>query len=452
MATSSSDRQLAWLRANQQIKHLQVALCDLNGVLRGKRLPVCEAERALSGELSMPLSLTGVNFWGQSPASSSLVYKCGDPDGLCEWTGRDLLPVNWLDEPSALLQLWLKNKDGTPFQGDPRRALAAVLKLCRQRKLQPVVATEVEFYLVAPSQPRPQPPHAPVSRHLLNSSEYLSLERLDAFDSLFKDIFATCAQQGIPAIGALAENGPGQFEINIRHSKDILKVADDTIHLKRLIKGLARQHKLAATFMAKPYGANSGSSMHLHLSLLDSTGRNIFDDGSNAGAPTLRYAVAGLLATMPETTLLFAPHLNSYRRLRLGDHAPTSMSWGYENRSATLRIPASTGQARRIEHRASGADANPYLVIAAIIAGALEGLRLRREPPEPSNGSDKSAASSDLPANWTEATKAFANGQLMKKTFAPQLRETLIQCKRDEQQQFSEQVTDFEFESYLDTV
>ena len=185
--------------------------------------------------------------------------------------------------------------------------------------------------------------------------------------SFLSDIYKACELQNIPADAAISENGCGQFEINLLHVDDPLKAGDDAIFFKRIVKSVARKHGMIASFMAKPYGEESGSGLHVHFSLLDSDGNNVFDDNGESGTDLLKYAVNGLISAMPESMLIFAPHYNSYRRLTPGTHAPTSAGWGYENRTAAIRIPGGDSKARRIEHRVAGADANPYLVLASIL-------------------------------------------------------------------------------------
>ena len=214
----------------------------------------------------------------------------------------------------------------------------------------------------------------------------LSIDELDDFGSFFRDVYAACALQGVPANSAIAENGIGQFEINLMHVDDPLRAADDAVLFKRIVKGVARKHGFAASFMAKPYGGRSGSGLHVHFSLLDKNDINVFDNGRDEGSSMLRHAVGGLLEAMAETTILFAPHFNSYRRLRPGAHAPSAAAWGYENRTVAVRIPGGSPKARRIEHHVAGADANPYLVLTGILAGALVGIEREIVPTRPGSG------------------------------------------------------------------
>ena len=434
------------------VASLRAAVCDLNGTLRGKRIPVESAEKALNGGLRMPLSVAGGDIWGEEVPGSGQVFETGDADGICESTGRGILPISWTETPSALIPLWLSEETGEPFAGDPRRALARVVDRFAEHRLTPVTATELEFYLVDPSDERPQPPLSPITGKRFDSNSILSIDEIDHFDAFLGDVYAACAAQGVPADAAVAENGTGQFEINLLHVADPLKAADDAIFFKRIVRGVARKHGYAATFMAKPYGERSGSGFHIHFSLLDANGRNVFDDGTDQGSGIMRHAVGGLLAAMQESTLLFAPHLNSYRRLRPGTLAPTAVAWGYENRTAAIRIPGGPSTARRIEHRVAGADANPYLVLASVLGAALIGIEREIGPADAITGDAYTLDLPRLPLDWAYAIDGFEQGELVREIFSPTLCQMLLACKRQEMKVFAEQVSDFEFHSYLETV
>lgn len=450
-SASDSKSMLKWLRARPEIKNLRAGVCDMNGVMRGKMIPVAQAEKALSGGLRIPLSTTSVDIWGNDIADSKLVYETGDGDGILQWTGRNILPMDWLDQPTGLLPLWLSNEDGQPFSADPRQALAGVLDQYSALGLTPVVATELEFYLVDRSKPRPAPPHSPVTGKPLDANAVLSIDELDHFDGFFDDVYAACAEQNIPADAAIAEGGAGQFEINLLHTNDALRAADDAMLFKRVVKGMARKHNLAASFMAKPYAERAGNGLHVHFSLVDEKGHNIFDDGSEKGSDQLLHAIAGLLDTMPQSTLVFSPHLNSYRRLQPHTHAPTAICWGYENRHAAIRVPGGPPSARRIEHRVAGADANPYLVLATILGGALSGLKNKALPDAPVNGDNFPVDAHHIPDDWRSAIKSFEEAENLSTIFSPLLRNLFAACKKQEYAVFAEQVTDFEFSTYLET-
>lgn len=441
-----------WLIEHPEVGYVFAAVVDLNGVLRGKRMPAAAAAKLRNGGMRMPLSVAGVDVWGEDIEGSDLVFETGDADGLCEVTGRGPLPMPWMAKPTALCPVWFANEDGSPFLGDPRRALAAVVERFAVLGLTPVVATELEFYLFDPSGPCPRPPTSPLNGSCHDSNAVLSIDVLEHFDAVLSEIYDACAAQGIPADSAISENGAGQFEINMTHVADPLKAADDAIFFKKIVRGIARKHHLGATFMAKPYGDRAGNGFHVHFSLIDENGVNIFDDGTEAGAETLRNAVAGLIQNMRDCTLIWAPHANSYRRFAPGSHAPSAVSWAYENRTSAIRIPGGPPVARRIEHRVAGADANPYLVLSAILGGALIGLEQKLHPPEPITGDAYALDLPRLATDWASAIEAFDTGGGVNTIFSERLRGMLVDCKTQELRRFTSQVTDFEYATYLDVV
>lgn len=443
---------LDWLNGRPDVQSLRAAVCDLNGIMRGKRIPVDQAVKALEGKLRMPFSVCGVDVWGEDIVGNKLVFSTGDADGICQWTGRGILPMEWTAHPTALIPLWLTDESGAPFLGDPRRVLARILDRYKALNLTPVVATELEFYLVDPKPERPRGPVSPVTGRRLDSDAALSIDEIDDFEGFLHDVYAACRAQDIPVDSAIAENGVGQFEINLNHVDDALRAADDAILFKRTVKGIARKHGFIASFMAKPYGKRSGSGLHVHFSLIDKDGNNVFDDGTARGSDILRHAVGGQLAAMAESTLVFAPHFNSFRRLRPNSHAPTAVAWGYENRMVAIRIPGGPSSARRIEHRVAGADANPYLVLAAILGAALIGIEKKLSPGEPATTDVYERDLPKLPPDWASAIANFESGNLVAEIFPDALRGWLVACKRQELETFALRVNNFEFETYLEAV
>jgi glutamine synthetase len=256
----------------------------------------------------------------------------------------------------------------------------------------------------------------------------------------------------IPADTSTSETGLGQFEVNLMHCDDALRAADDAWLFKMLVKGLARRHGFAASFMAKPYPEYSGSGLHTHFSVIDQKGDNIFDSGGPKGTATLRHAVAGCLNAMHDSTLIFAPHQNSYNRLVPGKHAPTSIAWGFENRTAAVRIPAGNPAARRIEHRVAGGDVNPYLMLTAILGAALTGIEDAVEPPAPITGNAYAMDLPQIPADWEHAIDAFENSDILYRFFSKELIRNLVQTKRQELHYTAELTPEELVELYLDTV
>ena len=441
-----------WLREHPEVRTIRVAASDLNGVPRGKRMPARHAETLLAEGTKFPFSVLNMDIWGEDIEDSPLVWQAGDPDGLLLPTERGFMPMPWLEAPTGLLPLWMFHLDGHPYEGDPRQALARVAERYAAAGLTPVVATELEFFLIDDSEGKLRVPPSPRSGKRRTGAETLSLRALDAFDRFFTALYDACEAMDIPADTAISEAAPGQFEINLMHQPDLLKAADDAWLFKMLVKGLARNFGFAGSFMAKPYDVWNGNGMHMHFSILDRDGRNIFDDGSEAGSDRLRHAVGGCLAAMPGSTLVFAPHENSYDRLVPNQHAPTGIGWAYENRTAAIRIPASACAARRIEHRVAGGDVNPYLSIAAVLGAALNGLEDRAACPEPFEGNAYDQNLPQLPGTWAEAIDIFEQSPEIARIFPAHLIENYVMTKRQELHYMAELSDEETIELYLDTV
>jgi glutamine synthetase len=434
----------AWLAAQPDLARIEMFLADINGAAKGKWLTPEKALGVARKGLAMPVSVFAQDAFGRDVPAAGLAFGTGDPDGLAfPVTGR-FAPMPWLDDASAQVLITLRDKSGAPCAADPRGVLENVLARYAAKGLKPVVATEQEFYLYRPQDGRPTPPDGQMLRN-----DTLSTAALAAHRALFDEMFAAFAAQGIPADGLTSEAGPGQYEINLLHRADALAAADDVVLLKRTVKALARKHGLAATFMAKPYGEASGNGMHIHASLLDSQGVNVLAQDDGAPGAVLRHAVAGLLAAMPGSMLAFAPHANSYRRLRPDAHAPISAGWGYDDRSAALRVITGDAKATRIEHRISGADCNPYLAMAAMLGAMLEGIEAAVEPPAPQDPKDPEAGV-PLPTEWGAAMSAFARCPHVAAIFGPAFRDIYLACKRQDRDQFLADVTALEYAAYLE--
>ena len=442
----------AFLRKNPQIRTVRVAAADLNGQARGKRVPTRFADKVLTDGTRFPLSALNLDIWGEDIDDSPLVFDSGDADGVLRPTERGFVPMPWLDAPTALLPIWMFREDGRPFEGDPRHALAQVVKRYRDKGLTPVVAVELEFFLIDDSGKSLQVPISPRSGKRRKAAEVLSIRALDAFDTFFTDLYDACEAMDIPADTAISEAGLGQFEINLMHQEDALRAADDAWLFKMLVKGMARRHGFAASFMAKPYEDYAGNGLHVHFSVLDAEGNNVFDDGGPKGTDTLRHAVGGLLDAMRDSALVFAPHLNSYDRLEPESHAPTGICWGYENRTAAVRVPSGSPKARRIEHRVAGGDVNPYLILAAILGAALNGIEAGAEPPAPITGNAYTQDLQRMPDNWGEAIALFEASTRIPQIFSPELIRNFLLTKKQERHYMAELSPAERVEIYLDTV
>ncbi|MGO4854297.1 glutamine synthetase family protein [Phaeovulum sp. W22_SRMD_FR3] len=441
-----------WLIEHPEVRTIRVAAADLNGVARGKRIPARFASKVATEGTRFPFSVMNLDIWGEDIEDSPLVFETGDADGVLMPTERGFMPMPWLEAPTALLPIWMFHMDGRPYMGDPRQVLAHVLKRYTAAGLTPVVATELEFFLIDDSGKTLRVPPSPRSGKRRTGGETLSLRALDAFDAFFTQLYDACEAMDIPADTAISEAGPGQFEINMMHQSDALKAADDAWLFKMLVKGLARSNGFAASFMAKPYDIWSGNGMHMHFSVLDAAGNNIFNNGGPEGSDQLRHAVGGLLQALPGSTLIFAPHENSYDRLVPGAHAPTGIGWAYENRTAALRVPASSPAARRIEHRVAGGDVNPYLTIAAVLGAALNGIEDQTPAPDPIIGNAYEQGLPQMPGTWQEAIDCFATSRQIRRIFPDELIDTFLMTKRQEIHYMAELSDQEQSELYLDTV
>nr|CDQ33315.1 Gamma-glutamylputrescine synthetase PuuA [Virgibacillus halodenitrificans] len=436
-------------------RDLDLFITDLNGNLRGKRLPASGLKKVRKEGLKLPRSVVGFDFWGADVLANGLVFETGDSDGVCMPVSQEPIPVPWSEAPRDQMLAMMFNPDGTPFEADPRQVLKRMVDRFAEKGLTPVMATELEFYLMdaeSESVQRPIPPGLAdgKGRRLANAEGY-SVEEMDGFEAFFADIRAACQAQGIGADTIIAEMGPGQFEVNLNHVADPLNAGDQAILFKRLVRGVSRRHGYSATFMAKPYVEESGNGFHTHFSLLDRDGHNVFDDGTEQGSDLLRHAIAGLMQLMPESMLVFAPHLNSYRRFMPGAHAPTHASWGYENRTVALRVPESPNQARRIEHRVAGADANPYLVLASILAGALHGMENALEPDAPVEGDAYAEENPQypLPCEWQDAISRFEQSEKLREYLSDEFVRVYAHAKCQERRLLNERISDVEYEAYL---
>ncbi len=435
-----------------QFSTFRVAACDLNGQMRGKRVPGAYADKLDKGAVRMPLSVLNVDLWGADIEGSPLVFESGDADGVLVPSGRGPVPMPWLEAPSALMPMVMRTDAGAPFEGDPRNALAMVLGRYGLRGWRVVAATEMEFTLLDDSGAQPAPPKNPVTGRALEGEAILSLAELDAFDGFFTDLYDGCAAMGIPAQTAISESGIGQFEVTLTH-QDAMRAADDAWLFKALAHGVARRHGVAATFMAKPYAQDAGNGMHVHFSVLDAAGRNVFDDGGPEGSDVLRAGVAGCLAAMPDSTLIFAPHGNSYARMVAGAHAPVNAAWAYENRTAAIRIPGGPPAARRIEHRVAGGDVNPYLMLAVVLGAALIGIEDKAVPPAPTDGNAYDALGlPHLETDWAGAIERFAASPLMPRILPRLLIDNMVMTKRQELRRFADLAPEAHWHSLLETV
>lgn len=430
----------------EEPRFVDAFLIDLNGVERGKRLPAKDAAKIEKSALRFPRSLVGVDIWGNDVFDNGLVVDTGDSDGRCPLLPPGLKPAPWTATPTLQAQVMMAEADGAPFLADARQILVNAQARAKQMGFTAVAAVELEFYLLTmdfDDLGRPLAPRSINGKRVRDGRVYAMAE-LDAYAAFLGDLYAACDAQGLPLDAAVIEAGPSQFEVNLKHQPDIVAAADQAIWLKRAIRGVAGKHGLAASFMAKPFGDLPGSGMHAHVSFLNAKGSNAFESEK-----VLQHAIAGLIETMQEGMIFFAPHLNSWRRFQESSHAPTRAAWGRENRTASIRIPADGGANSRFEHRVAGADANPYLILAAILHGALHGIEKKMTPPPALSGNAYESAAPRLDIGWRAALTAFEEGATLRPAFGPLFHQVYSALKRQEIRTAEKRVTDFEYDSYL---
>jgi glutamine synthetase len=442
----------AFLYKHPDIEAVDLLIPDTNGILRGKRIQRDDLSKVYLDGIALPGSLFAAMITGDTVEATGLGFAEGDADRVC-WPVPDTLrPTPWQPRPMAQALLSMYEADATPFFAEPRHVLAKTLEAFAGLKFTPVVALEMEFYLIdreRTAQGTPQPPLSPATGMRDQQTQVYGINELDAYDTLLDAIIKTAEQQQIPASSMIAEYAPGQYEINLKHQPDPFAACDYVVLLKRLIRALAAQHGFDVTFMAKPYADWSGSGMHVHVSLLDENDNNIFEDADPLTSHFLRHAIGGLAATMREAMALFAPNANSYRRFQPETYVPLSPAWGYNNRSLALRVPSGPAQARRIEHRVAGADVNPYLLLAAVLAGMHYGLTRQIEPDEPVSGNAYEQRAPDLPLSWQDALTTFEQAGILPDYLGREFCRVYAANKRAELEAFEKHITALEYRWYL---
>lgn len=454
MTESSTEKELQdYLREHPETRYMELLVADMNGMLRGKRSALADLDKAFRNGVNFCAATVCLDTQGATYDTVPFGSADGDPDVRARVVPGTVAPVPWATIPTAQAILELSELDGTSYYLDSREVLKRALQPLADRGLAPVMATELEFYLVEHDGEtfRPLMPRIPGSGRPQPGPQYAMLDDLMEVDEFLADVHDFCAAQNIPAGAALSEFSPGQFEINLQHVDDPLRACEHALLLKRVVKAAARHRGLAATFMAKPFAGMPGSGLHVHVSLLDADGENVFA-GESADGPfsdTLRHAIGGLARLMPESLAIFAPNANSYRRFVRGVFAPVDNNWGVNHRAVSLRIPLSTPPNTRIEHRVSGADANPYLVTAAIMAGLHHGIAGTFEPGRMVRARQEIEEQVGLPIRWPLALDAFDQGDVLPEYFGKRFCEIFSACRREEEERFHAQITDRDYEWYL---
>ncbi|MGA1383273.1 MAG: glutamine synthetase family protein [Steroidobacteraceae bacterium] len=439
-----------FLARHPEIEAVQLFITDPSGVARGKTASVGELERLYRHGRPVAGSILGLDITGTDVDATGLVWDTGDADLLCRPVPGTLARAPWLARPTAQVMLSMYSLQGEPAPADPRHVLARTIARLQGRGLRPMLAVELEFYVLRENETSSPNPAGSIARDSGRIEAY-SLARLEELAPIFDEVYAAARAQGIPAETLMSEYAPGQFEITLAHRDDAMRAVDEAVLLKRLLRGVAARHGLLVTFMAKPFVDLAGSGMHLHVSLADRAGQNMFASENPEGTPLLRHAIGGLKATMAESLLVFAPNGNSYRRFRSQSYAPIAASWGVNNRSVSLRIPVGPPSSRHVEHRIAGADANPYLAAATVLAGLEQGIdqKLDPGPPVTGNGYGQNAGPRELPQTWQEAIDRAAGSRFLRETLGEGFLKVFLAIKRQECDRFSAEVTELDRAWYL---
>ena len=446
----------AYLAAHPETRFVEPLIADMNGILRGKRIGVEDSAKAFVNGVNMCAATTILDTLGNTFQSVPYGLNDGDPDAKAYSVPGSLAPVPWATLPTAQLLLELVNLDGTPYENDPRNVLRRAAQPLHDMGIRPVLATELEFYLVEHDGERfiPRMPKIPGSELPQPGMQYSIMEDLYDVDGFVTDLVAICDSQNIPAGAALSEFSAGQFEVNLHHVDDPVLACDHAVLLKRAVKAAAAQNGLAATFMAKPFQDWAGSGLHLHVSMVDGDGNNIFAGESRDGpfSDRLRHAVGGLGAIIDESMAIFAPNANSYRRHSPGNFVPASPDWGPNHRGVALRIPLSGSKNRRLECRVAGADANPYLAVAAVLDGMHHGIAEKCEPRPMTPERSRLKYSVEIPTRWPLALDAFDAGTILPKYIGKDYHELYSKCRREEEANYTAEIPVKDFEWFMRAV
>ena len=447
-----------FLAAHPEIEAFDIVLHDANGIGRGKIIRRHELLGMFKSGRHLPISILGLDICGEDVHETGLIWDEGDGDRRAWPIPGTLRPIHASNPARGEVLMCVYELDGTPMSSDPRHALQRQVDAMAAEGLHPAGAFELEFFLLA-NERGPDGKMVP-ARDVLDGrrnskTDVYSVDQLHGMLPLFNDVYADAKLAGIKAETLISEFAPGQYELTLHYRENVMQAADDLMRLKRIVRMHARLHGVTACFMAKPNEDYAGSGMHFHVSLQDDAGKNVFVEAVEGQyCDTILHAIGGLRATMAESMLIFAPHANSWRRFASNSYAPVSPTWGVNNRSVALRIPAGDIRARRIEHRPAGVDANPYLVAATVLAGIRLGMADKIDPgPETKgNGYEGGEDAPAIPVDWRSAIEAAKASDFLKSALGEDLHRTFTAVKSAEYARVMRTVSEVDFDLYLYTV
>lgn len=444
---STLEEAQAWF-ARQSIEEIECVVPDLAGVARGKIMPV----RKFLGTPSMnlPLAVFYQTIAGEFPEFEGAVNAVqADTDIFLTPDFATLAAVPWAQDPTAQVIHDAFHPDGRPVEEAPRQVLRRVLALYTEKGWSPIVAPEIEFYLVERNTDPDYPLKPPIGRsgRPETGRQGYSISAVNEFDALFEDMYEYSERQGLEIDTLIHESGVAQMEINLRHGHP-LELADQVFMMKRTIREAALEHEIYATFMAKPMAAEPGSAMHIHQSVVDRKGRNLFSNEDGEETELFHGFIAGQQTYLPAIMAILAPYVNSYRRIARDSGAPVNTQWGYDNRTCGLRVPPSDPANRRLENRIPSSDANPYLAIAATLAAGYLGMVGGLKPSEPV-ATDASVRGVELPRSLSESLRLFEACQPLVDILGPTFCQAYDRVKQAEYETFMRTISPWEREFLL---
>jgi len=426
-----------WLD-ERAIEDVEAFVPDMAGVARGKLI---SADKFGGGELKLPEGIFAQTISGDYVSNKDNVE---DRDMFLVPDLSTIRIVPWAVDPAASIFLDCYKKDGSPIGTSPRNVLKRVLGLYEAKGWTPVVAPEVEFYLINPHSDANEEVGPPAGRlgRTDGAKQPFSIDSMNDFDPFINEVYAYSEAQNIRIDTLSQEMGPAQFEINFLHGNAV-KLADQVMLFKRTVKEAAIKHEMHATFLARPIADEAGSAMHIHQSILDGDGNNIFSNNDGSASELFGWYIGGLQKYMMDALLMFAPYANSYRRFLSYWSSPVNLEWAIDNRTVGLRAPDAEPVARRIENRLAGSDVNPHLAIAATLACGYLGMVEKLQPRDPIEGS-----AYELPfglhKHMYSAIEAMQASDAMRETLGDDFVTLYCALKEHEYREFQEIVTPWE--------
>lgn len=437
-----------WL-ALRGIEDIECITPDQAGVARGKMMP--SKKFTSNTSLALPSAVFMATITGDYPENGNgFQYPENDGDLRLEPDLATLSVVPWEDDPTAQVICDIVYQNGSRVEFTPRNVLRSIVEAYTNLGLKPVVAPEIEFYLVQNNPDPDYPLTPPVGRsgRAIGGGQGYSIAGVNEFDELIDDMYHFSEAQGLEIDTLIHEEGAGQLEINLRHG-DPVELADQVFLFKRTIREAALKHDMYATFMAKPIQGQPGSAMHIHQSIVDiKTGNNIFTNPDNSESEAFYHFIGGLQKHMANALVMLAPYVNSYRRLVPDVSAPVNLRWGYDNRTTAFRVPRSDPQSRRVENRLPSSDANPYLALAASLACGLIGLQDKIKPDEPATDT-VNLNHIELPRGLVEAVALFEDDKRLRAVLGDAFVTTYAAIKRQEFETFMDVISPWEREYLL---